>query len=102
MQLQAVRRGTWEENHGTLGVPRSRAKGGPLWGALFEERKGAREMSVRAETGEPGMGFYFINTCSVHWLCQAPVCALLISRLVLTELLQGRYYLVLPIRNLRH
>lgn len=44
MQLQAVCRGTWEENHGTLGVPRSRAEGGPLWGALFEERKGAREM----------------------------------------------------------
>lgn len=44
LQLQAVSRGTQEENHGTPGVPRSRAKGGPPWGALFEERKGAREM----------------------------------------------------------
>ena len=57
------------ENRGTLGVPRSSAKGGPLWGALLEER--SQGDGAHVEAGEPGMGFYFINMRSVHWPCQA-------------------------------
>lgn len=69
MKLQAVRRGTRVENQGTPGVPQSSAKGGPPWGALLEER--SQGDGAHVETGEPGMGFCFINTCSVHWPCQA-------------------------------
>lgn len=74
LQLQAVRRGTRVENQGTPGVPQSSAKGGPLWGALFEER--SQGDGAHVETGELGVGFYFINTCSVHWPCQALVSVL--------------------------